>query len=165
MSNYCSSYATQIIYCALFGATSGAYIGLTPVIIIDLIGLDNFIQVYGFQLFSIGIGRLIGPPLIGKFKYTTKTKHHEFNHLSGALHDASGNHYSGFYLAGSSMIISGLLLLLIPWIEHMKQKRKCEREPLIHAKSTTEMMRSVHALHSALEWQLGLPPSEEMASL
>ena len=43
---------------------------MTPVIIIDLIGLDGFIQAYGFQLFFIGIGRVIGPPLIGKFKET-----------------------------------------------------------------------------------------------
>ena len=66
MSNYCSSYETQLIYCALFGATSGAYVGLTPVITIDLIGLDNFIKAYGFQLFAMGIGRIIGPPLIGE---------------------------------------------------------------------------------------------------
>ena len=134
-------------------------------IIIDLIGLDGFIQAYGFQLFFIGIGRIIGPPLIGKFKDTKNTKSHDINHLSGALHDASGNHYNGFYLAGSSMLISGLLLLLIPFIKHMKNKKKYEREPLIQAKSTTAMMRSVHALHSALEWQLGLPPSEESTSL
>ena len=64
-SNYFSSYATQIIYCAFYGATSGGYMGLSPVIIIDLIGLDNFINVYGFQIAAMGLGRIIGPPLIG----------------------------------------------------------------------------------------------------
>ena len=39
--------------------------GLSPVIIIDLIGLDNFINVYGFQIAAMGLGRIIGPPLIG----------------------------------------------------------------------------------------------------
>ena len=39
--------------------------GLTPVIIIDLIGLDNFKNVYGFQMVAIGLGRISGPPLIG----------------------------------------------------------------------------------------------------
>ena len=65
MSNYLSSFSTQIVYCALFGATSGAYMGLTPVIIIDLIGLDNFLNLYAFQMVAIGLGRIIGPPLIG----------------------------------------------------------------------------------------------------
>ena len=67
MSNYLSSFSTQIVYCALFGATSGAYMGLTPVITIDLFGLDNFVKAYGFQVFAYGIGTLIGPPLIGKY--------------------------------------------------------------------------------------------------
>ena len=64
-STYFSSYGTQIIYCALYGVTSGGYMGLSPVIIIDLIGLDNFINVYGFQIAAMGLGRIIGPPLIG----------------------------------------------------------------------------------------------------
>ena len=64
-SNFFSSYATQIIYVAVYGATSGGYMGLTPVIIIDLIGLDNFKNVYGFQMVAIGLGRISGPPLIG----------------------------------------------------------------------------------------------------
>ena len=67
MSNYLSSFSTQIVYCALFGATSGAYMGLTPVITIDLFGLDNFVKAYGFQGFAYGIGTLIGPPMIGKY--------------------------------------------------------------------------------------------------
>ena len=66
MGNYLSSFSTQIVYCALFGATSGAYMGLTPVITIDLFGLGNFVKAYGFQVFAYGIGTLIGPPLIGK---------------------------------------------------------------------------------------------------
>ena len=38
---------------------------MSPVIVIDLHGLDNFINVYGFQLVAMGLGRIIGPPLIG----------------------------------------------------------------------------------------------------
>ena len=69
LSNFCSDDATQIIYCAFFGATSGAYVGLTPVILIDLIGLDHFLQAYGIQLVFIGIARIIGPPIIGTFYF------------------------------------------------------------------------------------------------
>ena len=39
--------------------------GLSPVIVIDLHGLDNFVNVYGFQMVAMGLGRIIGPPLIG----------------------------------------------------------------------------------------------------
>ena len=67
-SNYCLDYATQIIYCLIFGVTSGTYISLMSVILIDLIGLERFVQGFGIQLLCIGIGRIIGPPMIGKFK-------------------------------------------------------------------------------------------------
>ena len=86
-------------------------------------------------------------------------------HLSGALRDSSGNYDYGFYLAGSCMIISGLLFLLIQCINHLKQKRRHEdrrHDHLEQSKTATAIMRSALTLHSALEWQLGLPPSEEL---
>ena len=70
LSNFCLDYATQIIYCALFGATSGAYVGLMPVILIDLIGIGNFLQAYGMQLVFIGVARIIGPPIIGRLWFS-----------------------------------------------------------------------------------------------
>ena len=66
ISNFCLDYATQITYCLLFGATSGAYVGLMPVILIDLIGIGDFLQAYGLQLVFIGVARIIGPPIIGR---------------------------------------------------------------------------------------------------
>ena len=45
--------------------TSGAYVGMTAVILIDVIGLKKFIQGYGIQLFFMGMGLAIGPPIIG----------------------------------------------------------------------------------------------------
>ena len=86
-------------------------------------------------------------------------------HLSGALRDSSGNYDYGFYLAGSCMIISGLLFLLIQCINHLKQKRRREdrrHDDLEQSKTATAIMRCTVTLHSALEWQLGLPPSEEL---
>ena len=61
-------YTSQIVYCLLFGATSGAYTVLTSVVLIDLVGLKTFIQAYGIQLLSMGIARIIGPPIIGKYR-------------------------------------------------------------------------------------------------
>ena len=83
--------------------------------------------------------------------------------LLGALYDGSGNYYSGFYLAGSFMIVSGLLFLLIPCIECIKNKRNDERDPLVRKNSVTALIKSAQSLHSALEWQLGILPPEQMA--
>ena len=75
----------------------------------------------------------------------------------GALHDASGNYHSGFYLAGSFMIVSGLLFLVLPCIEHIKKKTNDERDPLVEKKAVTALIKSTQGLHSALEWQLPFP--------
>ena len=67
MNNFCFNYLTNILYCIVFGMTSGAYIGTTAVILIDVIGLKTFIQGYGVQLFFMGTGLAIGPPIIGDY--------------------------------------------------------------------------------------------------
>ena len=66
VSKFCHIYATQIAYCAVFGLTEGAYIGLTSVIAMDIMGMETFVHAYGVQLFFMGAACVIGPPLIGK---------------------------------------------------------------------------------------------------
>ena len=56
----------QIVYCAIFGATSGAYVGLTSVVLVDLLGLDKLTNAFGLLLMFQGIASVIGPPIIGK---------------------------------------------------------------------------------------------------
>ena len=70
LSKFCYNYATQIAYCAVFGLTEGAYIGLTSAITIDIIGMETFVHAYGVQLLFMGAACLIGPPIIGEFELT-----------------------------------------------------------------------------------------------
>ena len=72
-SNFCSTYVTQAVYCAVFGLTSGAFNGLIGVILIDLIGLDKFTRAFGFQLLFIGVAIMIGPPIVGKLLWENNT--------------------------------------------------------------------------------------------
>ena len=66
-SNYLScNYVSQAVYCAIFGITSGAYVGLTSVVLVDLLGLDNLTNAFGLLLLFQGIASVIGPPFIGK---------------------------------------------------------------------------------------------------
>ena len=66
MSTFCSDFASQAIYCAVFGATSGAYIVLMPVVLVDLLGLDRLTNALGLISLFQGIALIIGPPIIGK---------------------------------------------------------------------------------------------------
>lgn len=54
-----------MVYCTFFGASTAAYSVLTPVILIDLFGLESYILTYGIDLLSMGAGTIIGPPIIG----------------------------------------------------------------------------------------------------
>ena len=65
MSNFCFDYLSQVIYCIVLGVTvSGAYL-LPTLILIDVIGLKNFSQGYGIQMFVTGMGLVVGSPIIG----------------------------------------------------------------------------------------------------
>jgi len=52
-------------FCGAFGLTSGIYIGVTAVILADLLGIDKLGSSYGITLFLNGIVQLAGPPICG----------------------------------------------------------------------------------------------------
>ena len=85
-------------------------------------------------------------------------------HILGALHDASGSHYNGFFLAGSSMILSGVLFMLVALLVHMKKNDNQENNHIPGRKSAaaiigsaqnimTQSFHSAQNIYSALEWQ------------
>lgn len=53
-------------YASVFGFTIGAYVGLTSVILVDLLGLDKLTNAFGILLLFQGIASLVGPPLAGE---------------------------------------------------------------------------------------------------
>ena len=70
LSNFCSNYTSQAVFCAVFGVTSGAYVGLTSVVLVDLLGLDKLTNAFGLLLLFQGIASVMGPPIIGTKKYS-----------------------------------------------------------------------------------------------
>merc|ERR1711997_816391 len=96
LSVFCQTYTTQAIYCAIFGITSGAYVGLTSVVLVDLLGLDKLTNAFGLLLLFQGIASVMGPPIIGK------------------LYDYTGSYDTGFYFSGAMIFISGAMLFAIP---------------------------------------------------
>ena len=67
LSPFMTSYYLQAIYCAIFGITSGAYVGLTSVVLVDLLGLDKLTNAFGLLLMFQGIASVMGPPVIGQY--------------------------------------------------------------------------------------------------
>ena len=65
ISPFMNTYASQAVYAAIFGVTSGAYVGLTSVVLVDLLGLDKLTNAFGLLLMFQGIASVLGPPFVG----------------------------------------------------------------------------------------------------
>lgn len=63
------SYASQIFYAVVFGSMSGAYVGLTSVVLVDLLGMERLTNAFGLLLMFQGIASVIGPPICGMYLY------------------------------------------------------------------------------------------------
>ncbi|XP_015929018.1 monocarboxylate transporter 12-B [Parasteatoda tepidariorum] len=109
LSSFCTSYYPMALYSAVFGATAGAYVSLTSVILVDLLGLEKLTNAFGLLLLFEGVACLIGPP------------------ITGWLYDYTGSYDPGFYVSGSMIAISGIMLFFIPCVEKCaKNKNKDE---------------------------------------
>ncbi|XP_078050443.1 monocarboxylate transporter 5-like isoform X2 [Augochlora pura] len=110
LSTECTSFVTFAIYTSIFGFTSGAYVGLTSVLLIDLLGLQRLTNAFGLLLLFQGFASLLGPP------------------IAGCLYDVLKSYDPGFYTAGAMITISGLILFFIPLIQkrvrHNVNKKK-----------------------------------------
>lgn len=53
------------IYASTFGFTVGAYVGLTSVILVDLLGLSRLTNAFGLLLLFQGVASFLGPPIAG----------------------------------------------------------------------------------------------------
>lgn len=67
LSTLCTSFISFTFYSSIFGFTSGAYVGLTSVILVDLIGLNYLTNAFGQLLLFQGFASLLGPPIAGIF--------------------------------------------------------------------------------------------------
>ena len=69
LSMVCNDFWGLAMYATTFGFTIGAYVGLTSVVLVDLLGLEKLTNAFGLLLLFQGIASLIGPPFAGTTKY------------------------------------------------------------------------------------------------
>nr|XP_045596429.1 monocarboxylate transporter 14-like [Procambarus clarkii] len=105
VSIWFNTYSSQIFYAAVFGSTSGAYVGLTSVVLVDLLGMERLTNAFGLLLMFQGIASVIGPP------------------MCGSLFDMTDSYDYSFLLAGSMIAVSGLMLFFIPCIWRVQARK------------------------------------------
>ncbi|XP_060662208.1 monocarboxylate transporter 12 [Drosophila nasuta] len=105
----CTDYNSLLVYCSVFGFTIGAYVGLTSVILVDLLGLEKLTNAFGLLLLFQGIASFIGPP------------------IGGWMYDITNTYSPAFLMAGIMIAISGLVMFGIPPLQRC-QSRQLERK-------------------------------------
>ncbi|KAK7597972.1 hypothetical protein V9T40_014928 [Parthenolecanium corni] len=106
---FCSGLVQYLVYAFTFGFTTGAYVGLTSVITVDLLGLDKLTNAFGILLLFQGIASFVGPP------------------IAGYLCEQMGTYDSTFYLAGLSIGLSGAMLFIVPTVQRYLENRKMKK--------------------------------------
>ncbi|KAJ8729251.1 hypothetical protein PYW08_000832 [Mythimna loreyi] len=105
MAMVCWEFWGLALYATTFGFCIGAYVGLTSVVLVDLLGIEKLTNAFGLLLLFQGIASLIGPP------------------FAGWLYDTLHSYAPGFYVAGGAISLSGLILFFIPMIERRQQRQ------------------------------------------
>lgn len=88
-----SSYAAMALLSSVYGFAISANYTLVPVILVNLISLDNFTGAYGLLLLIQGLAGLMGPP------------------IAGWLCDRTGAYDATFYFSGLCILTSGVVML------------------------------------------------------
>jgi len=95
------TFALLATYCASFGFFISANYALTLIIVVDLLGMDQMTNAYGFVSLFEGLANLVGPPLAG---FIADTHSYDLT----------------FYLSGAGMCIAAWILLVVPLL------RRCD---------------------------------------
>ncbi|XP_034933713.1 monocarboxylate transporter 9-like [Chelonus insularis] len=98
-----SSYLMLSFFCALFGLASGMYIGITTVILADMLGTEKLSSSYGISLFVNGVLQLVGPP------------------ACGAIFESVGSYKPIFFAFGIILILGTALWAAVPLINRNRK--------------------------------------------
>lgn len=99
-----NTYTMLAFFCALFGLSSGIYIGITTVILADMLGTEKLTSSYGISLFVNGVLQLIGPP------------------VCGVIYERIGSYKPIFLAFGIILILGTALWAFLPIIKRKSRK-------------------------------------------
>merc|ERR1719412_2082817 len=99
---FCTSYASLTVMALLFGFFVAAYISLTSIILVDLLGLDNLTSAFGLLTLFRGFSSMIGPP------------------INGWIFEATRDYNICFSVSGGFLLLAGIISC---GVDILKRKR------------------------------------------
>lgn len=98
-----TSYLGVSIICSIFGLSTGTYVGITAIVMADMLGPDKLTSSYGISLCVNGILQLIGPPIC----------------LS--IYEVIRGYRPIFFVLGIFLLVGTSLWCLMPYVLRKKQ--------------------------------------------
>uniref|UniRef100_A0A914BZR4 Major facilitator superfamily (MFS) profile domain-containing protein n=1 Tax=Acrobeloides nanus TaxID=290746 RepID=A0A914BZR4_9BILA len=105
------NFNTLAMFSGLFGFIAAAYIGLTSIVLSDLMGVDQLAKTFGIVLIGRGIASLLGTP------------------LAGIVYDYTKSYNICFYVAGGLLVLSSAISWLIPLFHKKDETEKNKVHP------------------------------------
>lgn len=105
------SFALLVPFAVLYGYFDGAYVALIPVVTSDLVGAPYLSSALGVVYFLHAIPYLISPP------------------IGGWLVDVTGSYTPTFFLSGTALLLSALVLLTVAGIRRCRSHQKLTAIP------------------------------------
>jgi MFS family permease len=99
-----NGYIVICVFCSVFGLASGIYVGITAVIMADMLGEERLQSSYGISLFVNGILQLAGPPACGIWIEKSKS------------------YISLFCTLGVILIIGSVIWVIVPFLKKPQVK-------------------------------------------
>lgn len=102
---FADDYPTMCCACAAFGLGSGIVVGITAVIMVDMLGEERLSSSYGISLLCNGLMQLIGPP------------------VAGYIFETIGSYKPVFHGMGVILLFGASVWLLTPFLKKNHQHR------------------------------------------
>jgi len=97
----CFNYIGFCAVAAIFGLFSSAYIALTSIVLVDLLGIAQLTNAFGLLCFLRGIAAIAGPP------------------IAGSIFDYTQSYDVSFYLGGIFLFASAVIGFLVPSVRRL----------------------------------------------
>ncbi|CAF1578289.1 unnamed protein product [Adineta steineri] len=108
---FCNDHiGTHIAYAAFFGFFSGGYVGLTSIIVVDLVGVDKLSSAFGVILLIQGVAVALGTPIVGEMR--------------DKLEGTARPYLWPYLIFGGFILISGVILFGIPALQRRKERQQ-----------------------------------------
>jgi MFS family permease len=104
-----TTFASFVILGLLFGLFIAAYISLTSIVLVDVMGIENLTSAFGLLTMFRGAASIVGPP------------------TAGAVYEATHSYSISFYLAGGFLLAAGVTSVLA---DIVRRSERAAGEPI-----------------------------------